>query len=123
MEVSDLVSTIRKSWNQDTCYPPQAHLWTPDNPALGHCAITALVVQDYLNGGILYCKHASHYWNRLATGEEIDLTREQFHSGTRICVDEIRSRAHLLEGFDAKLAATPLRYALLKARVEANLPF
>lgn len=54
--------------------------------------MTALVVQDLLGGELLTAEvaHADgsrqgvHYWNRLAGGLEVDLTREQFTGGERI---------------------------------------
>ena len=48
--------------------------------------MTALVVQDMLGGELLLAdvlnddgsRQGVHYWNRLAGGLELDLTREQF---------------------------------------------
>jgi hypothetical protein len=48
--------------------------------------VTALVVQDLFGGELLLAevrnadgsRQGMHYWNRLADGVELDLTREQF---------------------------------------------
>ncbi len=49
---------LERCWSADTSADPDG--WSPENPAWGQCAVTALVVQDRF-GGI-----------------EIDLTRQQF---------------------------------------------
>ena len=62
--------------------------WTPDNPARGQCAVTALVVHDLLGGELLEAEvrdpdgspQGFHYWNRLA-GVDVDLTLSQFRDG------------------------------------------
>ncbi|GGV45884.1 hypothetical protein GCM10010277_37150 [Streptomyces longisporoflavus] len=59
---------------------------------LGHCDITAVLVHDIFGGELLVGEVWSaegeqqgfHWWNRLASGIELDLTREQFRLGQRI---------------------------------------
>lgn len=63
-------------------------LWTKENPLFGHCAVAAVLAQDFLGGKITSrffpaewaerFQNRSHYWNVLASGENIDLSREQF---------------------------------------------
>lgn len=108
---------MRKSWSKETCYPPDQGKWSAENPALGQCAITALVIQDFLGGEILYCKHYHHYWNRLPNGTEVDLTKEQFAENVNPCLDEIISRKYILESERAKNARTFERFLLLKQKV------
>lgn len=69
---------ISDQWGQNTSADPDN--WTPENPAWGQCAVTALLVQDLLGGDLLRTTNAgiSHYWNRLPDGVELDLTRGQF---------------------------------------------
>jgi hypothetical protein len=123
MEIALLERIINESWDKNTCYPPLSDEWNAQNPALGQCAVTALVVQDYLGGELLYCRHNYHYWNRLPDKEEIDFTKEQFPKGTIICLDEIRLREHILNSQAANESKTPVRYFILKMRVDrrANL--
>lgn len=121
MDIKFLESALKKSWSKETCYPPTQKDWSSKNPAFGNCAITALIVQDYFDGELLYCKHYQHYWNRLPDGQEIDLTRSQFKEAGTVCADEIKSRVHVLESDSAKQAATLKRYTLLENQVKALL--
>jgi hypothetical protein len=97
----DLVQAIALSWSRDTSNEPDR--WTPDNPALGQCAVTALVVQDYLGGRLLrgLVGDVSHYWNQLPTGEELDLTQQQFQD---FGVDSVgpRDREYVLSFTDTQ---------------------
>ncbi|MGY0491991.1 YunG family protein [Streptomyces sp. WG-D5] len=88
----DLDAALRSAWSADTTSPDGAHRWSPKNPAWGQCDITALVVND-LFGGDLMCgevyltdgtQEGYHWWNRLPSGIELDLTREQFRLGERV---------------------------------------
>ena len=117
MDLKSLEQAIRAAWGKDTCYPPAVSLWTPEKPELGQCTVTALVVQDYLGGELLYCKGHNHYWNRLPNGEEIDFTRSQFPPGTQLKVDEVRTRDQVLNDDSAIAMRTRERYELLKSRV------
>jgi hypothetical protein len=81
---------LRLSWAADTCSPDDAAwaAWTAANPAWGHCDITALVVNDLLGGDLMVGDvrlnaepYGYHWWNLLAGGIELDLTREQFQHG------------------------------------------
>jgi hypothetical protein len=84
--LSEIEQAIRASWSLETCDPVDVADWSPVNPARGQCAVTALVVQDLLGGALLLAevrnadgpRQGVHYWNRLAGGLEVDLTREQF---------------------------------------------
>jgi hypothetical protein len=80
---------IRSSWSIESCDPVDVPNWTAENPALGQCGVTALVVQDLLGGELLVAevrhregsRQGWHYWNRLPGAIEVDLTREQFVAG------------------------------------------
>ncbi|MHA7262230.1 YunG family protein [Arthrobacter sp. TMN-37] len=83
----ELERAFRTSWGADTTCLDAVGLkrWHPDQPARGQCGTTALVLQDLLGGDLLIAdvtggddEDEVHYWNRLASGLEIDLTREQF---------------------------------------------
>lgn len=68
---------LERSWSRDTSATPD--IWTPERPSTGQCAVTALLVQEYLGGGILRAPtlDGSHYWNLVDT-REVDLTADQF---------------------------------------------
>jgi hypothetical protein len=86
MTLAELETVIRGAWSRDTSDDPEK--WTESIPARGQCGATALVVRQFL-GGVLLVSDVfrdgllveTHYWNRLPSGIEIDLTREQFQSG------------------------------------------
>ena len=42
-----LENALKKSRNTDTCYFKSLKDRRHDNPCIGHCTVTALVVQDY----------------------------------------------------------------------------
>jgi uncharacterized protein (DUF952 family) len=84
--LADIERVVRASWSRETCDPVDADAWSPENPARGQCAVTALVVQDLCGGELMLAevhyrngsRQGVHYWNRLGEGVELDVTREQF---------------------------------------------
>ena len=115
-----LKRALRKSWKLDTCYPGDKIKWRSKNPAVGQCAVTSLVLNDFLGGKIAYNRQFKHYWNILDNGDVIDLTKEQFNT-CDFPIDGITSRDYLLNSERAREANTQERYALLKKRVEKLL--
>lgn len=109
--------TIKECWNEQTCYPSLADQWSKDNPSLGQCAVTALLVQD-LVGGQIYCdKSKHHYYNHEpAYRGLIDLTEDQFDTPVKHDYCNETSREYLLYSEGAKKANTLERYELLKDR-------
>jgi len=121
IDIKLLDAALRKSWSKETCYPPMQKGWSPRNPAFGQCAVTALIIQDYFDGELLYCKHFNHYWNRLPDNSEIDLTHQQFSKNTYICFDEMKTRNYVLKSEFAKKMHTLRRYKLLKELLKKRL--
>jgi hypothetical protein len=84
--LSVIESAIRAAWSADTCDPVDLPDWTPDDPSRDQCGVTALTVHDLLGGQLLLAdvlrtdgsRQGMHWWNRLAGGIEVDLTRAQF---------------------------------------------
>lgn len=117
---------VRAGWAPDTCDVADLPDWSPENPARGQCGVTALVLQDLLGGELLLADvtHADgsrqgvHYFNRLAGGIVVDLTREQFTDGEVVHDDTARvwPRPPSLE--DGRSVA---QYRTLSARVRAAL--
>jgi hypothetical protein len=120
----DIEHVIRSSWSEQTCDPVDLSEWSTDGPARGQCAVTALVVQDLLGGELLLAevlnadgsRQGLHYWNRLASGVEVDLTREQF-TATEI-VQEPRVVSRPPDTTSGRLAA---QYRTLATAVRARL--
>jgi hypothetical protein len=122
LTLADLESAIRASWSLETCDPTDVPTWTPGEPSQGQCAVTALVLHDFLGGQLLEAEvhnadgsqQGFHYWNRFA-GVDVDLTRRQFARG------EVVQPPHLI----ARLPAFPWRaqeqYVIFRDRVRAAL--
>ncbi|MFE2282361.1 hypothetical protein ACFXAE_35055 [Streptomyces sp. NPDC059454] len=119
----DLDRALRAGWAADTCSPDDLERSgrQPENPAWGHCDITALVINDVFGGDLMAgevhlngVRHGFHMWNRLASGIELDLTREQFQRGQTVT-----------EGRVVERPPGPLRrwdeYLLLRRRVIEHL--
>ena len=67
-------------WRLETCAPRLQDRWTPDNPTLGQCSITAFLVQDIFGGevyGIPREGGTFHCYNVIGDAR-FDLTSEQF---------------------------------------------
>lgn len=106
----EVIDIIKKSWSIDTCYPGCINEWSKDNPSVGQCAVTTLLVNDFFGGKIMrcMCNGISHYYN-MVNNEIIDLTVDQFKGEIPNYEEsEERSREYLLSNLDTKA-----RYYLL----------
>jgi hypothetical protein len=112
----DLEEALAEAWSRGTSADPDN--WSEENPAWGQCAVTALIVQDYLGGSLRRGEVGpiSHYWNVLPSGEEIDLTLRQFPEGTTIANTAERTREYVLSHHE-----TVRRYSKLAQRVQQRL--
>lgn len=122
--LSEIEQAIRASWAADTCSPDdlEREPWTSENPAWGQCDVTALLVNDLLGGDLMLGEvhvggrqRGYHWWNRLPSGVEIDLTREQFRCGEIVSAGRPFARP---PGPPARRAA---ECVLLRERVAAQL--
>ncbi|MFE4667482.1 hypothetical protein ACFRI7_00520 [Streptomyces sp. NPDC056716] len=118
----DLDRALRAAWAADTCSPDDQADWRPGNPAWGHCDITALVVHDVFGGDLVVgevyldgTQRGFHWWNRLPSGVELDLTREQFEYGQHI------TAARVIERPPGPLRRRWKEYLLLRERVGQHL--
>ncbi|GAA2383904.1 hypothetical protein GCM10010420_02580 [Streptomyces glaucosporus] len=120
----DLDRALRDSWAADTCCPSDITRieWTPENPAWGHCDITTLVVNDLFGGDLVVGEvfrdgrqEGYHWWNRLPSGVELDLTREQFRRGETV------TGARTVERPPGPLPRRRDEYLLLRRRVAERL--
>ena len=122
---ADIEAVIRSSWSEKTCDPVDLPEWSPENPARGQCAVTALVVQDLLLGELLLgevhnvdgSRQGVHYWNRFADGVEVDLTREQFTRSEVIHAPTVVARPA-----DPSVGRLAQQYETLFSEVRAGLP-
>jgi hypothetical protein len=122
LSLTDLELAIRASWSLETCDPTDLPTWTPAEPSQGQCAVTALVLHDFLGGQLLEAEvlHADgthqgfHYWNRFV-GVDVDLTRRQFREG------EVVQPPHLIERLPAFPWRAQEQYVIFRDRVGAAL--
>ena len=78
-----LRSAIAASWGRDTSDDPEN--WSIDMPCFGQCAVTSLVVRDYVGGEVRIANVIRdgepvdmHCWLELPDGATIDWTTDQF---------------------------------------------
>ena len=99
--LAEVDRAVRASWAADTCSPDDADRrpWSPANPAWGHCDVTAAVLHDLLGGDLVLGDVTldgdpvgHHWWNRLAGGVDVDLTREQFRHGEAVGAGRVVAR-------------------------------
>ncbi len=112
----DLYDLLREHcWRADTCAPRMRADWSPDNPTLGQCSVTAFLAQDLFGGrvyGIPLEEGGVHCFN-IAEGRVFDLTSEQF--GSRAL--DYGSRAEQLRQKHFEKEEKKARYELLRARL------
>jgi hypothetical protein len=121
-----LDEALRAGWAADTCSPDDIAraAWQPANPAWGHCDITALIVNDIFGGDLMVGEvhldgdqHGFHWWNRLPSGVELDLTREQFRRGQTVTAARAVNRP------PGPLPRRQEEYLLLRERVAEHLGY
>lgn len=101
---------IRRAWGGDTSADEN---WTPENPELGQCAVTALILQDIFGGELLrtVANGESHYYNSI-DGQIVDLTRAQFDEPLELEEPVERERGYVLS-----FPITASRYERLLSRL------
>lgn len=109
--LADVEQALRASWTMETSDDP--HSWSPENPALGQCAVSALVIRALYGGDIVIATVLDrdgertpdgHAWNVLPSGEQVDFSFDQFLDGeglgpeivTEPVIDGDPQRAHML---------------------------
>ena len=118
MELDKLETIFNSLYSKETCYPECRNQWNDDNKTLGHCAIVALIINDYFGGYICKMKvnNISHYFN-LIDGEIVDLTSEQFKINDISYANYvIKTREDVLMNEDTKK-----RYEILKLKIKLCL--
>ena len=123
MELDELMELLPYAWEKETCSPGLRNEWNEENPSLGQCAITALIVNDLFGGKIMRCmaSSGSHYYN-LIDNRIVDLTVEQFLGEIpQYEKGEERTREYLLGNEDTKNRYLLLKEYLEKAKEEENI--
>jgi len=123
---SNLESALMKSWIRETSSDPSN--WNEQNPSWGQCAVTSLVVNDYLGGEIIWAnaklpdgRDLSHYFNKV-NGIEKDFTRKQFPAGTVIPAGIPKTKLFFsTRDYVLSYDLTRQRYERLKIKVQDAL--
>jgi hypothetical protein len=113
MLLKELEEKLYKLYDKETCYPKCKNEWHKDNPYIGQCAVTSLIVNDLFKGAIykIKVKDMSHYFNYI-NGEIIDLTAGQFNEKINYNQKELANRKEMLN------ADLEMRYKKLKDRLK-----
>ena len=77
-----LRNKIEPAWSIDTCHPSYRNKWTPQNPSVGQCAVTAMYLNE-IHGWKIYdtmVGNSRHFFNKDSNGFIYDLTADQFPS-------------------------------------------
>ena len=118
MVLTKLEIILNNLYSKETCYPLCRNNWNSDNKTLGHCAIVALLINDYFGGNICKIKvdNISHYFN-IIDDKITDFTSGQFEN-KKIDYSNyvVKSREEILENED-----TNKRYEILKLKVKLSL--
>jgi hypothetical protein len=126
--LAQLEHAIRESWGPDTADPDD--VWSAESPSRGHCDVTSLVVQDLLGGEFVTSdvyldgdRIMAHTWNRLPSGIEVDLTRDQFTNGEVFGESSARRRPaeSVLADQSHPRYQRYQQYLVLRARVRTRL--
>lgn len=121
--LDEVEAALRASWTRDTSDDP--HLWTDENPALGQCAVSALVIRALYGGDLVIATVLDregkrtpdgHAWNILPSGETVDFTFEQFRAGEQLdtpivtepVIDGDPRRAHTLAQRVSEIVGVPI---------------
>ncbi|MFW5887961.1 MAG: YunG family protein [Bacteriovoracia bacterium] len=108
---------LYRSYSQKTAYPGY---WNKENPYIGQCAVTAMVVNDFLGGDIAKIKlpnlSTSHYFN-IIDSKVVDLTSKQFSWEYKLDYsNSIVKRREDIRGSNIEN-----RYKILKKKVDSFL--
>lgn len=104
--IEQLLCIFKESWSINS-----STKWTQNNPAKGHCGVTALVVNDILGGEIIKTPTTDgwHFYN-MVNNIYYDLTASQF--STKIEYVNVLSNRE-----EAFLDTTEFQYNFLKQKV------
>lgn len=121
-----LEMALRLAWQSGTSSDTMN--WSFENPAWGQCAVTSLVVNDYLGGEIIWAmaklsdgREISHYFNKI-NGIERDFTRCQFPEETIIPMGVPKPKEYrTTRDYLLSSPNTRTRYELLRETVKKQL--
>jgi hypothetical protein len=116
--LDQIKSAIRNSWDADTSASGEE--WTTDNPALGQCVPSSLILQDFTEGELERLAterngvRETHYRVILPDGTVEDISGDQYPLGQTFAAAPVEGdlREYVLANEN-----TRRRYAILMGRV------
>ena len=119
-EAASILTALREklsssAWRKETSYWPDE--WSDEVPSIGQCAITSLLVQDFLGGDIeevVVEDGRVHFRNIVPTLGTVDLTEDQFPEDIGFIHSKPATRQEILTNED-----TRKRYSLLRKLIQA----
>lgn len=117
LSLNELKHFLYSAYQSDTAYKSCVSTWSRSNPTYGHCAVAAMIVNEYFGGHIQFGYYEDedvwHYWN-VIDGKIVDFTIDQFRDSA-VQFTNIQSAT-----FDDLYAHETVksRYNLLKKRME-----
>ena len=115
----DYYDLLLSCWCADTCAPRMRENWSPENPTLGQCSVTAFLVQDFFGGqvrGVPLPDGNFHCFN-VVDGTAFDLTSEQFGDKKL----DYENRPEQLRSVHFMKEEKRLRYELLREKLLSRL--
>lgn len=115
MQIELVKFSIYSAWDSSTAFPMPTCDFLRNDRAIGQCAVSAVLLQDYFGGEIkkgIVNGLFKHYWN-VIDGERLDITASQFCPPITITDEKNASRENLLTD-----SSFYQRYSILKSRVE-----
>ncbi len=115
----DYYDLLLSCWCAGTCAPRMRENWSPENPTLGQCSVTAFLVQDFFGGqvrGVPLPDGNFHCFN-VVSGQTFDLTSEQFGDKKL----DYENRPEQLRSVHFMKEEKRLRYELLREKLLSRL--
>ncbi|WP_146549032.1 YunG family protein [Rummeliibacillus suwonensis] len=111
-KILELKKALYKSWSIDT-----SSKWTRQNPAKGQCGVTALIVNEMLEGDIAKTKIQGnwHFYN-IINGKRYDFTESQFET-------PIEYNNTLSNRSEVYMNTNEKQYTILKQKVLKNVTY
>jgi len=75
--LDELKEALMCVYQKDTAHKDWQDKWKKENPSIGQCVPTALIVRHYF-GGDIYRHNVRRHWYNCIDGKFVDLTKEQF---------------------------------------------
>ncbi len=112
--VAAIRQVFERAWDASTAW--KAEQWSRELPSAGQCAVTTLILHEYLGGTILRTTYDNvpHYLLVLPSGEELDITRDQFRADAKRGPSKVADPHQLSQ-------STRTRLRILEERVVPSL--